>query len=182
MQEIDDLINAYNFAVQHPLNQKNFQETHKLLSRAILSVKKQRGVLRNQPIGIFSAGKLEYLAVEPHLVKQEFLKLFHDIETLLKTDLSYNEILYYASMMHLIFEKMHPFNDGNGRAGRLLEKWFLASKVGENAWALKSEQYYAEHRPQYYKNIHIGVNYYELNMDKCFPFLLMLPESLKTQF
>jgi Fic family protein len=179
MAEIDDLILAYNFAMKHQLSQATFLESHKILSNTILSLKSQKGKLRNQQVGIFSSGKVEYMAVEPEFVKVEFEKLFFDVEALTSMDLSHKEIFYYASMMHLIFEKIHPFMDGNGRAGRLLEKWFLTQKLGASAWAIQSERYYAKNRAEYYEKIHIGYNYYALKMGRCVPFLAMLPMSLK---
>lgn len=178
MSEIDDLIDAYNYAIKTELTLKSFLEAHKILSKTILSLKTQRGKLRNQQVGIFSNGKVEYMAVEPELVKEEIAKLFADIKELISRDLSHREIFYYASMIHLLFEKIHPFMDGNGRAGRLLEKWFLSEKIGENAWSIQSEQYYAKHRAEYYEKIHIGLNYYTLKMERCVPFLLMLPMAL----
>jgi Fic family protein len=178
MAEIDDLILAYNYAIKTRLNQQSFLEAHKILSKLILSLKSQRGKFRNQQVGIFGSGKVEYMAVEPEFVKQETSKLFSDIQELIDADLSYKEIFYYASMIHLLFEKIHPFMDGNGRAGRLLEKWFLAEKTGENAWSIQSERYYAKNKAEYYKRIHIGYNYYSLKMEECVPFLLMLPMAL----
>src|SRR6185437_12348608 len=153
--EIDDLVSAYNYAISNPLNEKNFMQAHSLLSRHILSLKSQRGKLRTQAVGIYSQGKLEYMAIEAENLEAEFGKLFADIKTLLGQELSLPEIFYYAAMMHLLFEKIHPFMDGNGRAGRLLEKWFLSSKIGEIAWGIPSEEYYAKHKAQYYQNIHI---------------------------
>lgn len=66
---------------------------------------------------------------------------------------------------------------GNGRIARLLEKWFLSMFIGEKAWIMKSEKYYKENRSYYYKHINLGVNYYEVNMDKCIPFLGMLAKA-----
>lgn len=179
MAEIDDLVAAYNFAIANTLTLENFLETHKILSSNILSLKSQRGKFRNQQVGIFSGGKLEYMAVEAEYVKTEIDKLFGDIKYLLENNLSPAEIFYFASYIHLIFEKIHPFMDGNGRAGRLLEKWFLASKTGKAAWAIKSEEYYAKNRPAYYQNIHIGFDYYNIKKENMLPFLIMLPKSLK---
>jgi Fic family protein len=97
----------------------------------------------------------------------------------LKRELSYKEVFYYASMIHLWTAKIHPFMDGNGRSARLLEKWFLVSKLGLSAWSINSEKYYWDNRPDYYQNIALGYNYYALYWDRCLPFLLMLPEALK---
>lgn len=176
--EIDDLIEAYNFAISNSLNKDNFLKSHEILSRHILDIPKHRGMLRDQQVGIFSGGKIEYMAVEPEFVKQEFDILFDDINILLNKKLSTSEIFYYAAFIHLAFEKIHPFMDGNGRAGRLLEKRFLSFYLGKKAWSILSEKYYNDNRKTYYTNIHIGLNYYTLKWDKCIPFLYMLPESL----
>lgn len=177
--EIDDLITAYNFAIANTLNKDNFLKSHGILSKHILDIPKHRGMLRDQQVGIFSGGKIEYLAVESEFVKQEFDVLFNDINILLSRKLSSTEIFYYAAFIHLAFEKIHPFMDGNGRAGRLLEKWFLSCYLGKKAWSILSEKYYNDNRKAYYTNIHIGLNYYTLKWGKCIPFLHMLPEALK---
>ena len=106
-------------------------------------------------------------------------KLYDDIEVLLKADLSFQESFYYASLVHLIFVKIHPWNDGNGRSGRLLEKWFLAQKLGHKAWFVQSEKNYYLNHQLYYKNLRVlGFEYDELNYSKAMPFLEMLPSSL----
>lgn len=119
-----------------------------------------------------------YLAVEPEYVNEEIDKLFTDIGALLSRNLSQKEVFYYASMIHLWLAKIHPFEDGNGRSARLIEKWFLASKLGSSAWSINSEKYYWDNRPDYYKNISLGYNYYALYWERCIPFLLMLPNAL----
>jgi Fic family protein len=180
VREIEDLVKAYKFASENNLNKINFLKVHELLSKTILPVK-ERGKIRKGMIEVRDSKTLKpvYIAVEPQFVKAELNKLFTDIAELLKRKLNHKEVFYYASIIHLWVAKIHPFNDGNGRSARLLEKWFLASKLGLPAWSINSEKYYWDKRSEYYKNIALGYNYYALHWDRCIPFLLMLPETLK---
>lgn len=125
VQEIETHMEAYKFASENKLNRTNFFKTHAILSKTLLPLK-ERGVLRKEQVGIRDSKTLKpvYLAVEPQFLKEEFGKLFDDIEELLKRELSHKEIFYFASMIHIWLAKIHPFSDGNGRAARLLEKWF----------------------------------------------------------
>lgn len=180
VQEIEDLVKAYTFASENNLTKTNFLKAHEILSKTLLAVK-LRGKVRKEQVGVRDSKTLKpvYLAVEPQHVNEELNKLFTDISELIIRDLSHKEVFYYASMIHLWTAKIHPFMDGNGRVSRLLEKWFLVSKLGSAAWSITSEKYYWDNRPEYYKNIALGYNYYALNWNRCIPFLLMLPEALK---
>ncbi|MBW4889716.1 Fic family protein [Mucilaginibacter sp. HMF5004] len=88
-------------------------------------------------------------------------------------------MFFFASLIHLVFVKIHPFNDGNGRTGRLIEKWFLAQKLGDKAWFIQSEKNYYQQHQTYYNNLRaLGLEYPELDYDKALLFLLMLPGAL----
>lgn len=178
IKEIEELIGAYQFARENILTLENILKAHEILTQSIL-IKKERGKIRKVKVGVRSEGRLIYLAVEPEFIKQELEKLFADIALLLKTKLTTEEIFYYAAYIHLVFVIIHPFVDGNGRATRLIEKWFLAKMLGENAWCITSEKNYWDNRPAYYKNLQLGVNYYEVKYEKSIPFLLMLPNALR---
>lgn len=179
IQEIADLVEAYEFAKTHALDEKNFLHAHKLLSNTLL-VKDKRGKYRTDRIGVFDDTGLVYLAIEPELVKARMKTFFKQIQILLSHHEENIEILFYhAACIHLIFAHIHPFWDGNGRSARLLEKWFLSAKINSRAWQLTSEKYYRDHLQDYYRNINLGVNYYELDYGRCLDFLLMLPNSLE---
>jgi Fic family protein len=79
----------------------------------------------------------------------------------------------------LRFAHIHPFRDGNGRAARLIEKWLVAEKLGRDFWKMPSEEFYKKNQTKYYETINLGVTLNELNYDKCFEFLEMLPKWLK---
>jgi|ERR1035441_1582498 Fic family protein len=178
IKEIDELVAAYQFARVNEISLDGVLKAHEILSQSLL-IKKERGKIRKDKVGIRSEGRLIYLAIEPEFVKQELEKLFEDISVLLKNNLTVEEVFYYAAYIHLVFVNIHPFIDGNGRATRLLEKWFLAKKLGESAWMITSEKNYWDNRSTYYKNLQIGVNYYEIKYEKSIPFLMMLADALK---
>jgi len=180
LQEIDNLIAAYQFAQGNLLSEANLLMSHSMLSKTLL-IKSKRGKYRTEPIGVFDKRGMVYLAVEPDFVKQEMATFFSDIDELLNANLSAEEVFYYASFIHLRFAHIHPFRDGNGRVARLLEKWFLAEKLGKQFWLIPSERYYKEKQSDYYNAINIGVNYYTLDYDKCINFLVMLPCCLRDE-
>ena len=177
-EEIEDLIDAYKFAQENEISPENVLHAHSIYAKSFITNKKEVGKLRKTMVGVAGGGKMLYLAIEPEFVRDELKKLFADIDLLLKKKMSMEEIFYFAAMIHLKFVNIHPFVDGNGRATRLLEKWFLAAKLGKKAWNIESEKNYFLNRKDYYKNLQLGGNYYVINYDLSVPFLLMLPQSL----
>lgn len=178
IEEIEDLIEAYEFAQKNKLNEKNLLNCHKIFSDTLL-IRSKRGKYRIEPVGVFAKAGLAYLAVEPEFVEKEMKIFFQDLGELISFELDEIEVFYFASLIHLRFAHIHPFRDGNGRAARLIEKWFVAEKLGHDFWKIPSEEYYKINQTRYYETIHLGVNFYELNYDKCIGFLEMLPNCLK---
>ncbi len=181
-RKIDDLYLAYQFASSNALDRNSLAEAHTLLTQHILP-KNYQGKFRNKNMYVTTKdGRIEYVAASPFEVGEAMERLYWDIDLLLKKDLSIEEALYFASMIHLVFVKIHPWNDGNGRSARLLEKWFLARKLGEKAWFVQSEKYYYVHHQTYYDNIRVlGLEYDLLDYSKAMPFLLMLSEALMNE-
>lgn len=179
-KKIDDLYSAYIFAKTAILNQENVSGAHKLLSKHLLAAH-QQGKFRSQNMYVTTTdGKIEYVAVTPYEVAGEMEKFYKDIEMLLNEVLSIQEVFFFASLIHLVFVKIHPWTDGNGRSARLLEKWFMAQKLGDKAWFVDSERHYYNQHQTYYKNIRLlGIEYPDLDYTKALPFLLMLPNSIE---
>lgn len=178
MGEIDDLVAAYNFAMENKLTKTNLLKAHALLTKSTLDDSRDRGHIRRGDMGVVSETAVLYTAPDWETATKKFTELFQDINELIGRDLSIREVFYYASMIHLWFEQIHPFQDGNGRSGRLLEKWFLATKLGKNTWSIQSEKYYQKNRSEYMSNVDIGHTFNTLHWDRCLLFLLMLPKAI----
>lgn len=178
-KKIDDLYKAYTFAKENNLTEENLLAAHKILTANILDSHLQ-GVYRNTKMYVLTEdGKIEYVATSPFEVEKELEQFFSELKELLSEDLESKEVFFYAALIHLVFVKIHPMNDGNGRLARLLEKWFISEKLGEKAWFLQSEKMYYQNHQNYYQNIRqLGLEYEILNWEKCLPFLLMLPKSI----
>jgi Fic family protein len=161
-EKADDLFSAYDFIENKNLTLKNVQKAHSILSKNLLP-ESQQGLIRSNPMFVINNDdKIEYVAANPEIVKSELDKLFHDIDLLLKADLNPFEIFYYASLLHLVFIKIHPFQDGNGRTARLIEKWFLIEKIGVKATSVQLEKNYFKKIKDYYLNIRkMGIEYEE---------------------
>lgn len=176
----DDLYEAYLFILTNKLTEKNVLHAHDILSKNLLPAS-ERGKLRTNPMFVINeVDRIEYVAAEPHLVNKEWLRFFNDIDLLLSNDLTVNEVFYFAAMIHLVFVKIHPFQDGNGRTARLLEKWFLLEKLGEKAVSVELEKNYYVNRVDYYNNIRkLGLTYEELDYEKALDFALMTISSIQ---
>jgi len=55
-----------------------------------------------------------------------------------------------SAIVHHQFETIHPFADGNGRAGRILSLWELYRRGFDNHHIFSIDEFYWEDRPRYY--------------------------------
>lgn len=145
--ESSNLSRAIEFVLRPSWKKPLVADDLKRLHRLVLNgLSDNAGFLRQEPSAIFnSAGIAVYICPSPA-----------EIKTLLRKLLSYinrktlDPIPVKALLSHLVFEKIHPFVDGNGRAGRLLIHLML-KKWNWNLRGLAAfEQYLDHHRQEYY--------------------------------
>lgn len=140
----------------------------------------QRGRIRTGLMNVINEnGRIIYVAPTQFQVNEEFEKLFSDIDLLLTKELNEVEIFYYAASIHLVFAKIHPMNAGNGRSARLLEKWFLVEKFGNDSFVIPLEKNYFQNILKYYEELQkTGLEYDFTDFSKALSFLLMTVQCL----
>ncbi|MDV0445951.1 hypothetical protein MmiAt1_15550 [Methanimicrococcus sp. At1] len=173
---------AYRTAYQKELNEQNFHEAVYYLSEILKGPNKKTMTIayRRVQVAIFNErGRRIYKPPEPEYVEALMTALFQQIRQLLRQEMSLAEVFYHASLIHLKMFLIHPFVKNNMKAAILLEKWFLAEKLGKTYIMLPSEKYYCLNKDRYNTNTLLGTTYSNADDDRSLPFLLMLPEALK---
>jgi Fic family protein len=79
-------------------------------------------------------------------------KLMGDLENFINTDISLPPLIQ-AGLVHVQFETIHPFLDGNGRIGRLLIILMLVNDNIISKPLLYPSYFFKKHHAEYYKRL-----------------------------
>lgn len=128
--EVQNYIEAINFAVAElvtlPISNRLLCKTHAILMQGVRGKDKQPGEIRIMQNWIGGSGPMDAAFVPPSA--DEVPELMSDLEKFLHNQEISVPNLIRAAIAHYQFETIHPYNDGNGRIGRLLITLFLVSK------------------------------------------------------
>ena len=94
---------------KEPLNENQILDIHSLV---LVDRPQDKGKYRNLPVRIMGTSAV---LSEPYMIKkhmEELLEWYHSENNL--------NLLEKLTLLHLKFETIHPFIDGNGRTGRLI--------------------------------------------------------------
>ena len=157
VEEVCNYLDALTFARQQlaapsgpPLSMRLLNETHQILLQGVRGEKKQPGEVRRSQnwIGGSRPGHAAYVPPPPNALP-ELLSAF---ERYIHAD---DELppLVRAGLLHVQFETIHPYLDGNGRIGRLLvtlllEHWRLLTRP-----LLYLSLFFKRHRQEYYRRL-----------------------------
>jgi Fic family protein len=131
-----------------PLSLRLIKEIHEKLMSNSRGGGKQPGEFRKTQnwIGGEKPSKAKFVPPPPeHLMEclDSLEKFLHDENVKLP-------VLVKAALVHVQFETIHPFLDGNGRLGRLLITLILCSEGLLNQPLLYLSLYFKKHREDYY--------------------------------
>jgi Fic family protein len=157
VEEICGYVDALNFAWDElgrdtglPISMRLLSETHRRLLAGARGAQKQPGEVRRSQnwLGGTRPGNASFVPPPPHRLGEllsEFERAIHD-----ESDLP---PLIRVGLLHVQFETLHPYLDGNGRLGRLLitlllRHWGLLSRP-----LLYLSLFLKMHRQEYYRRL-----------------------------
>lgn len=170
-KEIKEVKNAYEayeeILTMNPYSQKDFLHAHALLTKGIVN---EPGSYRSTDVGIFDgAGNVVHMGARPQFIQGIMDDLFHwgakdNTPELIK-----------SCVFHYEIEMIHPFENGNGRMGRLWQSVILSNWNPMFAW-IPIETIIYENQEGYYQSLAIA----DQKNDSCDFIEFMLGIILKT--
>ena len=167
IQEVKNALQAYELLLTlNPYEEKDLLKAHKLMMSDLVE---RNGKYRNDGVGVFDGKQVVHLAPPADRVPFLMANLFQwlknsDVHPLIK-----------SCVFHYEFEFIHPFQDGNGRMGRLWQTVILKDWKGVFAW-LPIETLIKENQEEYYK----ALNSSDSNADSTNFIVFMLQTILNT--
>jgi len=134
-----------------PLSLRLIREIHAILLRGGRGANKTPGEFRRSQnwIGGTRPGNASFVPPPP----AEMMEALDRFERFLHDDKHGLPLLVEAGLVHVQFESIHPFLDGNGRLGRLLITLLLCAKGALKQPLLYLSLYFKTHRNQYYDHL-----------------------------
>jgi len=139
------LWHGYKLVKEHGFLTTNMMiEIHQLIESNRAGIRKLPGtVLKNE-----STGEVVYT---PPSGEQEILSLLSNLEKYINTDYDNVDPLIKLAVIHYQFESIHPFYDGNGRTGRIINVLYLVLKNLLDSPILYLSKFIIRNKSSYYR-------------------------------
>lgn len=150
IEEVHNAFTAYEKLSEiNPYSIEDLLKIHGIMMNGLV---KEAGMLRSGQVGVYNQdGKVVHLAPPADFVPQQLGQLFDWVKN------SNANMLIKSSVFHYEFEFIHPFNDGNGRTGRLWQTALLASWKPIFAW-IPIESIIKDNQENYYNAITLSTS------------------------
>jgi len=144
-------------------------ETVRQIHKRVLSeLSGSAGHYRMEPWGVFNQAGMEVHHAPLHTLLPDLMQEY--VEHINKLN---EHACIVAAIAQFIFEKIHPFADGNGRTGRLISSYMLSKNGFGFGGLIPFEKYIHKHRHWYYRALEPTSN--------CTDFIDFFLESLIAQ-
>ena len=144
LKDIKEVQNAYEIYERlEELNENSVKDlllAHKIMTSELI---KESGRFRSKNAGVYQGDKLIHMGTLPEYIPELINNLFLWLKK------SEEHPLIKAAVFHYEFEFIHPFQDGNGRIGRLWYSLILSKWKKFFAW-LPIESLVQKYQKEYY--------------------------------
>lgn len=123
---------------------KHLLEIQKRLEKNNAGFRKQGGTMLTNP----TTGEIKHIPPQHH---DDILRLMGNLEQYINQDLDDFDPLIRLSIIHYQFETIHPFYDGNGRTGRILNILYLVYQKLLDLPILYLSAYIIKYKDDYYR-------------------------------
>lgn len=155
VQEVVNYVNAMKYGLsrlqEFPLSKRFIREIHKILMQGVRGQNKTLGEFRRSQNWIDGATPTNATYVPPPVEEME--TALDDFEKYLHKMTYIYPFLIRIALIHYQFEAIHPFQDGNGRVGRLLTTLLLVKWDILPLPLLYLSAYFDKHRQEYYQHL-----------------------------
>ncbi|SNT44353.1 Fic family protein [Granulicella rosea] len=153
IREVSNYVAAMMFGLERmrelPLSLRLIREMHQRLLQSGRGATKNPGEFRRSQNWIGGTRPGNALYVPPPI--QELDGALNSFERFIHEEASQLPALIKAGLLHVQFETIHPFLDGNGRIGRLLVTLYLCGEGVLQKPLLYLSLYLKTHRSEYYR-------------------------------
>lgn len=119
IKEVKNVFIAYeNISKYNPYDIKSFLRAHSYITDSLI---KNAGRFRDSDVGVYNGDKVVHMGARPQFVYGLIEDLFKWAKN---TD---THPLIVSAVVHYEIETIHPFDDGNGRIGRLWQTTILSN-------------------------------------------------------
>lgn len=147
IQEVKNAVQAYELLLTlDSTSEKDLLRAHGIMMKDLVS---RAGKYRNDGVGIFDGKEVVHVAPPAERVPLLMADLFEWLKT------SDAHPLVKSCVFHYEFEFIHPFQDGNGRIGRLWQSAILKDWRNVFAW-LPVESLIKERQAEYYSALNVS--------------------------
>jgi len=156
VQEVSCYVSAFHLGIQRiregqPLSFRLITELHQILMTSGRGVNRCPGKFRKSQvwIGGLRADEATFVPTPAN----ELAKCWSELERFINDVPELTDPLIKAALIHVQFETIHPFMDGNGRIGRMLIPLILVEAKVISEPLLYLSVFFKKHRQTYYERL-----------------------------
>jgi len=148
-KEVQNYVEAMKLG--YDLVQKNKMLSNNVIKKIQAELEENDAGFRKQAGTVFKNQATQEVVYTPPQHPDDIVDLMSKLERYINNEHADIDPLVQMAIIHHQFESIHPYYDGNGRTGRIINILFLILKELQDLPILYLSQYIFEHKRDYYR-------------------------------